>query len=101
MLHNPSEGRPCPRSGNSMMTLTVSADGSRAAIVLAGRPRHGGVAQLVDTVHRLSFAVPETVTVDIAAARLVCSVLPNFPVRSPPDGAFHFDSVAVLDRRQR
>jgi anti-anti-sigma regulatory factor len=69
------------KSSDFTISLTMSADGALAAIVLAGDIDMLALPRLADAIQRLSVGVPENVTVDIAAVRFVGSVLPNFLVR--------------------
>jgi hypothetical protein len=72
------------KSSDFAISLTMSADGARAAIVFAGDLDMLALPRLADAIQRLSVAVPENVTVDIEAVRFVGSVLPNFLVRVRP-----------------
>jgi hypothetical protein len=69
------------KSSDFAISVTMSADGARAAIVLAGDLDMLALPRLADVIQRLSVAAPENVTVDTAAVRFAGSVLPNFLVR--------------------
>ena len=59
----------------------ISADHARAVVTLAGDLDLDAWPELVDAIHRLTDAAPDTVTIDVAAVTYLDSVLPNFLVR--------------------
>jgi anti-anti-sigma regulatory factor len=69
-----------PNNGDRDFTIivTFSPDQARAVVALAGEVDVDAWPEMADTIHRLTAAAPNAVTVDVAAVSYAGSVLPNF-----------------------